>query len=131
MAGATPRILVCIGEDSSAHALARTAVQLAREHCAELYALHIESPGAATRRTPQTSAQLARNLRHAADLGAQAEVRADHRVADAILKFVREHGITCVVVGPTRRTGWRRVLGADIPGRLRAAGVAAVVVAGE
>jgi two-component system sensor histidine kinase KdpD len=115
------RVLACISEGETAGEVNRAAVRLARELRAELLALHVQPSGAATRREPAVSARLERNLRHAADLGAQVEVLTSHRVAETILRFARSHDVSHILVGERRRGGWRGALSEDVPARLRAA----------
>ncbi|HWQ11766.1 MAG TPA: universal stress protein [Roseiflexaceae bacterium] len=125
------RVLACIDERAAAEEVLRTAAQLARERRAELYALHVQAPGASTRCTPQAAAQLARNLQHAADLGAQVEVRPGHHIASTILQFARERAVGWIVVGASQRGGWQRLIRGDIAAQLRAgAGAVEVVVVG-
>jgi K+-sensing histidine kinase KdpD len=107
------RVLLCFDEKPTAQALIRSAVRLATERTAELYALYVESPGASTRRTPERAAQLARNQRLADDLGAQVTVAHSHRVADTIVAFADEHAIDLIVLGRAQHPWWRR-LGGDI-----------------
>jgi len=108
------RVLLCFDENPAAQALIRSAVRLATERTAELYALYVEPPGASTRRTPASAAQLARNQRLADDLGAQVTVVHSHRVADAILAFANEHAIDIIVLGRAQHLWWRRRFGGDI-----------------
>lgn len=126
------RILACLTDSADAQRVTRAAVLLARSQCAELFALYVEAPGAATRRPPQVAQQLSRNLRHAAGLGARVEVLSSRRIAETILQFARANCVGRIVVGAARRTGWRRIVEEDVVARLRAkAGAIEVVVADE
>ena len=112
------RVLLCFDEKPSAQALIRSAARLATERTAELYALYVEPPGASTRRTPESAAQLARNQRLAHDLGAQVTIIRSHRVVDSILAFAHEHAIDLIVLGRAEYTWWQRLFGGDIVERV-------------
>lgn len=113
------RVLVCLDEGPAAQQVIREAARSATEMRAELFALHVSMPGSSTRRSPEASAQLERNLRLAHDLGAQVELLTDHRLVDSILQFARAHAITQIVMGASRRSGWRRWFGGDPVERVR------------
>jgi K+-sensing histidine kinase KdpD len=101
------RVLACVNEQPAAQQVLRSAAHMATERKAELYALYVEPPGNSTRSQRETAAQLAQNLRLARDLGAQVEIRPNHRVAAAILQFAHERQIMLIVLGKSSRTGWR------------------------
>lgn len=117
----SPSILACIGEGAGSQDVIRRAAQVAVELGAELLALHVEPPGARTRRAPAASAQLERNLRLARDLGAYIEVIDSHQVVDSIVRFARDHGVQRIIIGQPRTGGWVRRLRGDIVTRLRRA----------
>jgi two-component system sensor histidine kinase KdpD len=112
------RVLLCFNEKPTAQMVIRSAARLAVERNAELYALYVEPPGASTRRTPESAAQLAQNQRLARDLGAQVTVLRSHRVADTILAFAHEHAIDVIVLGRSQHTRWQRLFGGDIVERV-------------
>ena len=115
---AAARVLLCFSEIPAAQAVIRAAAHLATDRRAELYALHVERPGASTRRAPATAAQLAANQRFARDLGAQVTIVQSHRVAEAILAFAREHAIDLIVLGQSNRAGWKRLIGDNVVKRV-------------
>lgn len=116
----TPRLLICLSERPIAERVLRSAVQAAVAQRAELYALHIETPGAGTRRSPEAAQQLKRNLALARDLGAEVVVVRNHHIADSILRFIRAYGIRQVFLGASQGTRWKRLLIEDVQGRIKA-----------
>lgn len=123
-----PSILACIGEGAGSQEVIRRAAQVAVDLGAELLALHVEPPGARTRRAPVAATQLERNLRLARDLGAHIEVIDSHQVVDSIVRFARDHDVQRIFVGQPRTGGWGRRLRGDIVTRLRRAVSAAIEV---
>jgi two-component system sensor histidine kinase KdpD len=128
---ASARVLVCISEQPSMQQIIRSAVRLATERRAELYALHVEQPGNSTRCRPESAAQYASNARLAHDLGAQVELVRSHHVAASILQFAREHHISTIVLGRSCHTH-RRLFGDDLVEQVRkGSGTIEVRVLGE
>ena len=108
------RILVCISEEAQSQAVIRYAARVGVELGAELLALHVEPPGAATRRPAPAAQQLERNLRLARDLGAHVTVIDSYRVVDSILRYAHEHGVQRIIVGKPRPRTWRHWISGDI-----------------
>lgn len=112
------RILVCISEEEQSQAVIRHAARVGVELGAELLALHVEPPGAATRRPARAAQQLERNLRLARDLGAHVKVIDSHRVVASILQYAHDHGVQRIIVGKPRPRTWRHWFTGDIVTRL-------------
>lgn len=112
------RILVCVSEEEQSQAVIRYAARVGVELEAELLALHVEPPGAATRRSARAAQQLERNLRLAHDLGAHVQVIDSHRIVDSILRYAHEHGVQRIIVGTPRPRTWRHWFTGDIVTRL-------------
>lgn len=112
------RILVCISEEEQSQAVIRHAARVGVELGAELMALHVEPPGAATRRSTRAAQQLERNLRLAHDLGAQVKVIDSHRVVPSILQYAHDHNVQRIIVGKPRPRTWRHWFTGDIVTRL-------------
>lgn len=112
------RILVCISEEEQSQAVIRHAARVGVELGAELLALHVEPPGAATRRTARAAQQLERNLRLARDLGAHVRVIDSHRIVSSILQYAHDHGVQRIIVGKPRPRTWRHWFTGDIVARL-------------
>lgn len=101
------RLLVCISNSSLSERLLRTGQRMASDLDAEWFAVHVESP----QEGPVSDAardQMSRNLRLARDLGAKVQVLIARNIADEILAFAREHNVTLIIVGLSRRTLWNR-----------------------
>ncbi|HMO58773.1 MAG TPA: universal stress protein UspA [Roseiflexaceae bacterium] len=111
---------MCIRPDDAAERVIHAGARAALELTAELYAIHIESPGAHTRRDPDETRQLEALLRLAADLGAQIEVIADHRVVEAIAAYASDHQITRIIIGRSHAGRIGRFLHIDLATRLQA-----------
>lgn len=127
----TPRVLACISASERALPVIRAAIALAREQRAELRVLHIEQPGAATRRPPQETERLDSAVQYAMAMGARVEILAGRRIAQAIMSHAAALGVTLVVVGAPRARGWRRALAEDVVAGLRGAGAPELIVLGE
>ncbi len=112
------RILVCISEEEQSQAVIRHAARVGVELGAELMALHVEPPGAATRRSTRAAQQLERNLRLARDLGAHVKVIDSHRVVPSILQYAHDHNVQRIIVGKPRPRTWRHWFTGDIVTRL-------------
>jgi two-component system sensor histidine kinase KdpD len=112
------RILVCISEEEQSQAVIRYAARVGVELGAELLALHVEPPGAATRRPARAAQRLEHNLRLARDLGAHVTVIDSHRIVDTILRYAHEHGVQRIIVGTPRPRTWRHWFTGDIVTRL-------------
>lgn len=113
------RILLCFTAQPHAEALIRRAAHLATTLRAELYALYVALPGENTRRATAVADQLDRNQRLARDLGAQVTVKYDHRIAETILAYAREHQVSAIVLGTSQRTNWQRLVHGDLIQRIR------------
>jgi two-component system, OmpR family, sensor histidine kinase KdpD len=100
------RLLVCIGPSTSAARLVRATRRMAAGLHAEWMAVHVE-----TARDQRLSAQereyILRALELAEQLGGRAVTLSGQRVADEILAYAREHNVTRIVTGKTRRPRWR------------------------
>jgi K+-sensing histidine kinase KdpD len=114
-----PRILACFDTGVHGEAVIRAAAAIAIDETAELYALHVELPGAHTRRDPTATRRLEELTQLAGDLGASIAVIADHRIADAIAQYALDGRITRIVVGRSQRGPLQRLLRGSIVGRLR------------
>jgi two-component system, OmpR family, sensor histidine kinase KdpD len=120
---ATDRLLVCVGAGSDAETVVRHAELLARALDAPWTALHIAVPGD-NRVGEAERDRVAAALRLAERLGATSLTVAGRDVADDILAYAAENGITQLVLGNTERSRWsvpwRRSLARELPGRTRA-----------
>ena len=100
------RLLVCVGPSPSAVRLVRGTRRMAARLHAEWMAVHVE-----TARDQRLSAEeredVLRALELAEQLGGRAVTLSGPSVADEILAYAREHNVTRIVTGKTRRPRWR------------------------
>lgn len=131
--GVAERIMVCLSSRSpNASALLRKGARLAgRINAAAWYAVYIQTPGedlatidAATQRQIGNTQALAQQLG-----GVPMTLKASD-VVSAITTFVKEYGITHVVLGRTQRPWYRRWFGQSLLDRLlrNISGVDVIVV---
>jgi len=100
-------VLACVAADDAGHVV-RNAHRLAQQLDCELHVVTIET----LRVQPLPASQrdyLRRVLAHAESLGARTEVLAGTDLVEAIVRYVRRHNITKVVVGRTTPGGMRRL----------------------
>ncbi len=95
------RILVCISPSPYSAQLVRAAARMARSLHVPWLAVHVETPE--TLRLPAADrARLATHLRLAERLGAETGSIHGDRIADTLLRFARERGVTKIIVGKPR-----------------------------
>jgi len=111
--GSLGRVMVCLSSRSpSAHVLLRKGVRLADRLYAPWYAVYIKTPREDLSRVDAaTQRRIADTLALAHQLGAVPMSFAGKDFASAVAAFVREYGITHIVLGRTRRPWYRRWFG--------------------
>jgi two-component system sensor histidine kinase KdpD len=126
------RVMACLSLRSpNAPRLLRKGARLADRLGAPWYAVYVQTPAEVTERVDAASQ---RRLSDALTLARQLDgIPMTIKAADlpsGVAEFVREYGITHVVVGRTRRPWWRRLVGPSLLDRLIRAvpGVDVVVV---
>jgi len=127
------RVMVCLSSRSpDALRLLRTGARLAGRFNAPWYAVHVQTPRErADRIDAATQRQLGDALATAQQLGAVAMPFQGPDFATAVAGFVREYGITHLVVGRTRRPWWARWLrGSPLDQLLAAVPGVEVLIAG-
>lgn len=101
------KVMVCMASRGSAKRLLRTGSRIAGRLATDWYAVYVETPGEELGRIkPATYATLQNNISFATELGAQVVRLKGSRVADELVRFAREHGITHVIFGQSARTRW-------------------------
>ena len=100
------RLLVCVGPNPLGERLVRSARRLADELGAEWSAIYVET-GAYARLSEDERTHIARTLRLAEELGAEAVTLPGQSVAEAVLEYARKHNITKVIAGKSLHPGWR------------------------
>lgn len=126
------RVMVCLSSRSpSVHRLLRKAARLADRFNAPWYAVYIQTPGERMEKIDAgTQRQIADALTLAQQLGGISMPFAGEDFAGAVGRFVREYGITHVVLGRSQRPWYRRLFWSSPLDRLLAVvpGVDVVVV---
>lgn len=102
------KVMVCMASRGSAKKLLRTGSRIAgRLASADWFAVYVETPDEeAGRINPEAHAALQENIRFAAELGANIVKLKGSNVADCLIQFARENGITHVIFGQSARTRW-------------------------
>jgi two-component system sensor histidine kinase KdpD len=102
------KIMVCMASRGSAKKILRTGARIAGRFATEDWtAVYVETsdeqPG---RISPEAYAALQENIRFAETLGAKVVKLKSNNVADALLQYARENGITHVIFGQSARSRW-------------------------
>ena len=102
------RVMVCMASRGSAKKILRTGSRIAGRFANEDWsAVYVETPKEEPGRiTPQAYAALQENIKFAETLGAKVVKLKSNNVADALLEYARENGITHVIFGQSARTRW-------------------------
>jgi two-component system sensor histidine kinase KdpD len=107
----TERILVCVTGAPGTDSLLRRAARLAARLKTELHVVHVTGDSAVST-SNRESLEALRTL--ASDLGAQwDELQADDP-AEAIVEYARNHQITQIVLGSSKRSRWQEVTRGEI-----------------
>jgi two-component system sensor histidine kinase KdpD len=131
-ANTSERVMVCLSSGSpNAPRLLRKGTRLATRLGAPWYAVYVQTPGESTERIDAaTQRRVADSLALAQQLDGVPLTFKGPDFASAVAGFVREYGITHVVMGRPRRPWYRRWLGPSALDRLLRAvpGVDVIVV---
>lgn len=111
--------------------LLQKASRLAGRLNTDWYCVYVQTPGeSAARIDPAVQRHLVDNIQLAQRMGAEIVKLESPDVADALVRFAREKGVSMIVVGRTHRSRLHRVLRGSVIERLmeRAAGLDVLVV---
>ena len=112
------KVMVAIASHGSAKKLLRTGSRIAGRLASDWYAVYVETPREEMGRIkPEDHAALQENIRLAAELGAQVVKLKARNVADALIDFARDNGITHVIFGQTSRSRWDILLHGSVINR--------------
>jgi len=119
--GTRDSLLACIGPHEQAEKTVRSTARLAAQLNVPWHAVYVETP--ALQRLPEAKRRrVLATLKLAQDMGAQISTLAGQDIAEALVKYARQHNLSKVVLGrdeQPRRRFWRQVL-ADRIGALGA-----------
>lgn len=111
------RLMVAVGPSPTSARLIRTARRMATQLRAPWCAVAVERPSAGA--MPQHArANLDVNLRLAQSLGAEIATLHSDDVADALIDFARDRGVTRLIVGKTAEPRWKQLLAISIVDRI-------------
>jgi two-component system, OmpR family, sensor histidine kinase KdpD len=106
---ASERLLVCIGPSPLSVKVVRAARRMASGLNAEWMAVYVETPG--YMRLPQAARnRLARTLKLAEQLGAEATVLTGTNVAEELVAYAQRRNVTKILIGKPLRPRWREIL---------------------
>lgn len=98
------KILVCIGSDTAALKLIRTAKRMAASMHTEWIAVYIDTPRQNRSETNHNQAIL--NLRLAEQLGAQTRILTGIDLVKEIMDFAHDQNVTQIIIGKRIRSRW-------------------------
>lgn len=103
------KIMVCIASRGSSKKILRTGARIAGRFAADDWvAVYVQTPAEGPGRiAPELYASLQDNLAFARSLGAQVVTLESANVADALLEYARDNGITHVIFGQSARSRWQ------------------------
>jgi two-component system, OmpR family, sensor histidine kinase KdpD len=99
------KVMVCLSPRPGAERLLRVGARIAGRLATNWYAVRVESPDEDSRHgDPEEYQRMEEYQRLARDLGAQVIVLKDKNVADALIEFAQQEGISHVVFGQSARS---------------------------
>ena len=112
------KVMVAIASRGSAKKLLRTGSRIAGRLASDWYAVYVETPREEMGRIkPGDYAALQENIQFAKELGARVVKLKARSVADALIEFARQEGITHVIFGQTSRSRWDILLHGSVINR--------------
>jgi len=112
------KVMVAMASRGGAKKLLRVGSRIAGRLANDWYAVYVETPNEEMGRIkPEDYAVLQENIRFAEELGAKVVKLKSRRVADALIDFARQEGITHVVFGQTSRSRFDILLHGSIINR--------------
>lgn len=102
------KVMVCVASRGSAKKILRTGSRIAGRFATEdWFAVYVETPSEEPGRIdPKAYAALQENISFAETLGAKVVKLKSSNVADALLEYARNEGITHVIFGQSARSRW-------------------------
>jgi two-component system, OmpR family, sensor histidine kinase KdpD len=111
------RLLACVSPGTFSERLIRTTRRLADELKAEWYAIYVETPQQAGMSTENRD-RVDRMLRLAEELGAKVVTIPGQSVAETVTNYARNHNITKIIIGKSRRSPWIELLRGSVANQL-------------
>lgn len=128
----TERLLVCVGPSPTSAKIIRACKRMAAAFGADWLAVAVDT-AKETRASPAAKQAVARHLRLAEQLGAEASTLVGTNVADTVLEFAKSRNVTKIVVGKTSQPWWKRWLAPGVVEQLleRSGEIDVYVITGE
>ncbi len=115
------KVMVCMASRGSAKRLLRVGSRIAGRLASDWYAVYVETPSEEMGRIdPGDYVALQENIRFAEGLGAKVVKLKGKRVADALIDFARNEGITHVIFGQSARSRWNLLIHGSVVNRFLA-----------
>ena len=116
------RVMACLSSDPPlSRVLLRKASRIAGRLNTDWFCVYVQTPDERADRIDSTvQRHLVDNIQLAQSLGAEVVKLEGTNVADALLRFAAERGVTLAIVGETRRSRWYRLRRGSIVDRLMA-----------
>lgn len=107
------KILVCITIQHNSKRLIKKGYEIARKTGGELHILHI-AKGESIFTESKSSALLDDLFKYASELGAVVHFECSNDITKYIATFIKDHTITCIVLGETLRNALQKLLSKNI-----------------
>lgn len=107
------KVLVCITIQHNSKRLIKKGYEMAREIDGELHILHI-AKGESIFSESKNSSLLDDLFKYASELGAVIHFECSNDVTKYIASFIKDHAITCIVLGETLRNALHKLLSKNI-----------------
>lgn len=115
------KVMICMASRGSAKKLLRVGSRIAGRLAADWFAVYVETPQEEMGRiNPADYAALQENIQFAEEMGAQVIKLKGNRVADTLIDFARQKGITHVIFGQSARSRWNILLHGSVINRFLA-----------
>ncbi len=107
------KILVCITIQHNSKRLIKRGYEMAQEIDGELHILHI-AKGESIFTESKNGSLLDDLFKYASELGAEVHFECSNDVTKYIASFIKDHAITCIVLGETLRNALYKLLAKNI-----------------
>lgn len=112
------KVMVAMSSRGNGKRLLRMGSRIAGRYASDWYAVYVETPSEGPGRIdPRDHALLMDNIAFAKSLGARIVRLQDRRVADALIQFAKDEGITHVIFGQSARSRWDLLLHGSVINR--------------
>ena len=112
------KVMVAMASRGSARTLLRVGSRVAGRLATDWYAVYVETPNEEPGRIkPEDHVALQDNIRFAERLGAKVVKLKGSRVADLLVEFAKQEGITHVIFGQSARSRWNLLVHGSIVDR--------------